>query len=57
MKVLVELGASMEAKTDGGMTALHVATDKGQVAAVKLLVALGANKEAADDYMEGPRVE
>jgi ankyrin repeat protein len=47
IKVLVQLGVNKEAKTAGGMTALHhQAAESGQVAVIKALIHLGADKEA-----------
>jgi ankyrin repeat protein len=47
VRVLVEVGAEVEASAADGATPLHVAANHGHVAVVKTLVELGADKEAA----------
>jgi len=46
VKLLLEKGANIDAKTNQGFTALMVASYKGQAEAVKLLLDKGANLEA-----------
>lgn len=46
--LLLDAGASVEAKDVNGCSPLHVAADGGHAGAVKLLLARGANIEAID---------
>ncbi|XP_078614471.1 death-associated protein kinase 1-like isoform X1 [Branchiostoma floridae x Branchiostoma japonicum] len=48
VKLLVQLGANVEAKDKNGWTALHWASRIGNTEVVKLLIQLGANVEAKD---------
>jgi hypothetical protein len=47
VRVLLEIGAELEASINDGARPLHVATDHGHVAVVKTLVELGADKDAS----------
>jgi ankyrin repeat protein len=47
-RVLVKVGAELEASTADGMRPLHVAAHQGHVEVVTTLVELGADKEASD---------
>jgi len=49
VRLLVEHGADAKAKTDAGLTALHYAAFKGNMAMVRLLLEAGAAVNVADD--------
>ena len=51
---LLEAGAEVGAKTDHGITALHVASSEGQHNIVELLIAAGADVEAVTDEGRTP---
>ena len=48
-RLLLERGPDAKAKTEGGLTALHYAAFKGNLAMVKLLLEAGAPVNVADD--------
>ncbi len=54
VKVLLEKGAKIDAKTTGGTTPLHVAAQAGCVDMVNLLLAKGAKVNARDDQGRTP---
>jgi ankyrin repeat protein len=54
-RVLVEVGAELEACTAGGWRPLQFAAHQGHVSVVKTLVELGADKEAANAILVGCR--
>jgi hypothetical protein len=45
---LVAMGVNVDQRDENGATALHYASDKGQVEVIKVLVEHGADKEAKD---------
>jgi ankyrin repeat protein len=47
--VLLEAGASVDARQSGGWTALHSAVNNGDIASVTLLLAAGADAAAVND--------
>ncbi|KAJ1486780.1 ankyrin repeat-containing domain protein [Baffinella frigidus] len=47
--LIVEFGADMEQRTRYNRTALHYAAEQGRVGAARVLMRLGANKEARDN--------
>ena len=51
---LLEAGAALEARTDGGATALHRACANGHREIVELLIAAGADAEAVTDSGTNP---
>jgi ankyrin repeat protein len=50
MRLLVELGADINVKAEGGWTALHLAADGRHEVVVRLLVELGADVNVKDEY-------
>ena len=53
VKVLLEAGANLEART-GGLTPLHMAASRGGTEAVRVLLEAGANLEARTDNGQTP---
>jgi ankyrin repeat protein len=45
-RLLIEIGAQLEAKTSDGWTPLHLAAERGHVEIVRLLCNRGADVEA-----------
>ncbi|CAH0037843.1 unnamed protein product [Clonostachys solani] len=56
MRLLVGLGASLEAHDKGGNTSLHVATVQQRHNTIRLLVELGASLEAVGEYGSTPLI-
>jgi len=54
MKVLVEEGADIETKDNGGRTLLHQAASRGHEAVVRLLVEDGADIRTKDNNGQTP---
>jgi ankyrin repeat protein len=54
VKLLLEKGADLEAKSPNGQTPLLLATEKGHEAVVKLLLEKGADLEAKDKDSRTP---
>ena len=50
VKLLVDLGADIEVRTDFGSTPLHLASYRGHIDMVKLLVDLDADIESMNNY-------
>ena len=50
VRLLLEKGAELEAKTNYGWTALHAAAQQGRTAVVRLLLEKGAELEAKNNY-------
>ena len=49
-RLLLDHGARVDARQEGGWTALHAAAQSGDVALVTLLLARGADRALANDY-------
>ena len=54
MRLLLQNGAKLEARTQTGKTAVHEACSGGQADALRVLLQHGANADAVDDYLETP---
>jgi ankyrin repeat protein len=52
IRSIIERGADVFAKDNGGMTAFHRAADRGELAILKLLVDVGAGPNVYDDQEE-----
>jgi ankyrin repeat protein len=55
-KLLIEKGAVVTRKDPTGQTALHIATESGDIDTVKLLIAKGADVNAATNPRQGDRM-